>query len=186
VTFSEDLARDARQQALGDSWRFATVMAVSPIVMVRIDGDASSDTPAIPLVGVDVGARVWCQMHGTQVVITGVVPGQWETVSIVDTTNLDVYTAGQPCQIRKIGNEVTFCGALKTKNTTAPGWQWTNLAAKYRPPSGVREPVFEFQGSGTAHWAMKVYANGDVSLERFSGTPAVGNWFPFYCQWLTN
>lgn len=58
--------RDRELDVQTDSFRFGTVQTLSPFT-VRLDGDLTENTPAINLVqGVQVGERVWCQLHGRQ------------------------------------------------------------------------------------------------------------------------
>lgn len=55
-----------------DSWLFATVTATNPL-RVRLDGDATqiASTPITLVSGLAVNDRVWCQLHGLQLVIHG-------------------------------------------------------------------------------------------------------------------
>jgi hypothetical protein len=64
-----------------DTYRFGTVTAVGPL-QVRLDGDSAPVSVApVPLCQCAINDRVYCQLHGRQLVVLGVVyvPGLYDT-----------------------------------------------------------------------------------------------------------
>lgn len=67
-----DTAAQARGGEPSDSWRWATVMTVSPL-RIRFDGDGTTlaVTPDTLVGKVQSGDRVWAQLHGRRIVVIG-------------------------------------------------------------------------------------------------------------------
>ena len=94
------------------SWRWATVTQVDPL-RVRLDGDSTALdlTPETLVVGLQVGWRVWCQIHGQRVVVHGAPASAVDTGWLSLTLNAGLETKSGTARYRRIGNRVQ-CGGL--------------------------------------------------------------------------
>lgn len=82
-----------RRPAPSSTYRFGTITGIDPL-RIRLDGD-DADLASTPIAvsAAPLGARVWTQLHGTQLVILGAVQTESGAVILPDRgTNLDNYT----------------------------------------------------------------------------------------------
>lgn len=69
MSFAEEVRDAQRARATGDSFVMGTVTQLAPL-RVRLDTDsAANDITPVKLADINNGDRVWCQLHGTQLLV---------------------------------------------------------------------------------------------------------------------
>lgn len=112
----------------------------------------------------------------------------WRDVTVID--GFASFSTAAPARYRKIGSVVFLTGALKptsdmpvTDSGTPVELVAFEMPAGFRPTKTISVLC---QGSGDGKWLMQIYANGRVTVSRYSGPEGyksvlpAGNWLPFH------
>ena len=101
--------------------------------------------------------------------------------------NIEPYSSGQECMVRKIGNIVHIKGILTNKDA------WTTHSSMVIIPEGFRPTINTStvqQGSGSNRYCANIRPNGTVQAERYSNnetmsnTVPIGSWLNLFASWM--
>lgn len=108
----------------------------------------------------------------------------WVDCTLLDTSKIDVYTAGNKIQVRRIGKQVYLDGVGKAVTAgilaTLTDLPFATVPAGFRPRGNI---YCICQGSSYERWLLSITPAGNLQASRYSGTQGANAWLPMQTSW---
>lgn len=130
----------------------------------------------------DFGIPVADQLNTLQTQVATLIPGAWQTMTLLNGFTADPWTAG--VRIRKIGPVVYCAGAISNPSGLTAQFNVFNIPSGFRPATNTRVPLGGYYGGGGEVQAGRgdIATGGGVNIQMANNTFLI----IFNCWWMTD